>query len=199
MDANGKDLVEFWNWAADRGEMNRNTAAAMRSACKEVLSTVEPEGWETVDLREIEVENFCQRFVRLRTGGNFKPESLSTYRARFKRALGLYLSYLEAPDKWQYEPATPEPKGSSEKASTRTIKKREHPRAQKAARLETDQAEMIEYPYPLRPWRGLRVSVTLPVDLTRQEAQRLAAFISSLAVDPQLALPAGGTEHREAS
>ncbi len=38
---------------------------------------------------------------------------------------------------------------------------------------------IINYPYPLRP--GLLVSVSLPVDMTAQEAERMAAYIKALA------------------
>ena len=49
--------------------------------------------------------------------------------------------------------------------------------------------QTITYPFPLRP--GLVVSVTLPADMTKHEAGRLGAFLESLALEPQLALPAG--------
>ena len=38
---------------------------------------------------------------------------------------------------------------------------------------------IVNYPYPLRP--GLLVSVSLPVDMTTQEAERMAAYIKTLA------------------
>lgn len=190
MEANGKDLVEFWNWAAQRGEIGAHAARALRSACKEVLTTVEPEGWETVDLTALEPEGFCQRFVRLKAGSNFKPDSLTAYQQRFRRALASYLEYLEAPDKWQYgaerPSSTKEPKA---KGGTRPSQ----PKIQRQSNKKVDpnKSQMLTYPFPVRPWSGLVVNITLPVDLTRQEAKRLATFVESLAVDNQPALPAG--------
>jgi hypothetical protein len=49
----------------------------------------------------------------------------------------------------------------------------------------------VSYPFPLRP--GMLAQISLPADLTKAEAKRLAAFVESLAMDepqPQRALPA---------
>lgn len=194
MDANGKDLVEFWNWAAQRGEIGGHTARALRSACKEVLTTVEPDSWETVDLRALDVDNFCQRFVRLKAGSNFKPDSLAAYQQRFRRALGSYLEYLETPDKWQYASESPSPTKETGKAKSRsqTAARRSQPKPRSGGeKVNPNDSQMLTYPFPVRPWSGLVVNITLPADLTRQEAKRLATFVESLAVDNQPALPAG--------
>lgn len=194
MDANGKDLVEFWNWAAQRGEMGGHTARALRSACKEVLTTVEPDSWETLDLRALDAESLCQRFVRLKAGSNFKPDSLTAYQQRFRRALGSYLDYLEAPDKWQYRPESPssptKETGKARKPKTSARRGQSKPRSGSEG-VDPNDPQMLTYPFPVRPWGGLVVNITLPADLTRQEAKRLAAFVESLAVDNQPALPAG--------
>lgn len=194
MDANGKDLVGFWSWAAQRGEIGGHTARALRSACKEVLTTVEPDSWETVDLRALDMDNFCQRFVRLKAGSNFKPESLTAYQQRFRRALGSYLEYLEAPDKWHYGSDSPSPtkETSKAKAKPQTVTRRGQSKPQSGSeRVDPNEPQMLTYPFPVRPWSGLVVNITLPADLTRQEAKRLATFVESLAVDNQPALPAG--------
>ncbi len=194
MDANGKDLVEFWNWAAQRGEMGAHTARALRSACKEVLTTVEPDTWESLDLRALDdVDSFCLRFVRLKAGSNFKPDSLTAYQQRFRRALASYLEYLEAPDKWQYGSESPSPtketsKGKSKPQGATRRQSKPRPGGEK---VNPNDPQMLTYPFPVRPWSGLVVNITLPADLTRQEAKRLATFVESLAVDNQPALPSG--------
>ncbi len=50
------------------------------------------------------------------------------------------------------------------------------------ASIENPAPRIVNYPYPLRP--GLLISVSLPADMTAQEADRLAAFIRALAVAP---------------
>lgn len=194
VDANGKDLVEFWNWAAQRGEIGGHAARALRSACKEVMTTVEPDSWETVDLRALDVSSFCQRFVRLKAGSNFKPDSLTAYQQRFRRALASYLEYLDAPDKWQYGSEIPSPAKEAGKAKSKSpaATRRSQPKARSGGeKVNPNDPQMLTYPFPVRPWSGLVVNITLPADLTRQEAKRLATFVESLAVDSQPALPAG--------
>jgi len=41
---------------------------------------------------------------------------------------------------------------------------------------------LVEYPFPLRP--GLLAHLVLPEDLTPQEAERLSAYLGTLAVLP---------------
>ena len=191
MEAKGKDLVEFWSWAAQRGEIGGHTARALRSACKEVLTTVEPEQWEALDLRALDADNFCQRFTRLKAGSTFKPDSLTAYQQRFRRALSSYLEYLEAPDKWQYGSEGPSPSKESAKSSALRDKVQPKMQRQRSDEVDANEPQTLTYPFPVRPWSGLVVHLTLPADLTRQEAKRLATFVESLAVDLQPALPAG--------
>src|SRR5438105_14139014 len=99
MEATGKGLIEFLSFASEKGMVNGNTAGALRAACREVLAAVEPDGWEAVDLRTIDAEDFATRFERLRAG-KLKPESLLVYKSRFRNALAMYMQYLESPSSW---------------------------------------------------------------------------------------------------
>jgi hypothetical protein len=42
---------------------------------------------------------------------------------------------------------------------------------------------MIKYPFPIRP--GLQGTITLPEDLSMREAKRIAAFVSTLAIEDE--------------
>lgn len=48
----------------------------------------------------------------------------------------------------------------------------------------SDGPPMITYPFPLRP--GVRGSVTLPEDLSPQEARRLGAFVAAIAMGDEV-------------
>jgi hypothetical protein len=50
---NAKSLVDHWSWATDKGVMNRNTAAGLRSACAPVL-TVIGDDWEKTDVTTLD-------------------------------------------------------------------------------------------------------------------------------------------------
>src|SRR5438046_2456882 len=94
-DGTARDFVDHWDWAASKGLLNRNTANALKAAAKRVL-LIEGDAWEFINVRSLEVDSLLDRFENLEKKA-FTPESLATYRSRFKRAHSLYLSYLADP------------------------------------------------------------------------------------------------------
>jgi len=185
LEPTGKGLIEFLEHASKRGMVNGNTAGGLRAASREVLTAVEPQGWEAVDLRTIDTEDFATRFERLRAT-KFKPDSLLVYKSRFRNAVQMYLEYIKSPSVWKYKPERPAaarkkpvPAHAGKSEESDTMAQGSETRARSGS---------IEYPFPLR--QGLVVKLHLPADLTRPEAKRLAAFIDALAVDSALALPA---------
>jgi hypothetical protein len=186
MGATGKGLIEFLNYTSEKGMVNSNTVGALRAASREVLGAVEPEGWEAVDLRTIDVEDFANRFERLRAG-RLKPESLGVYKSRFRSALQMYFKYLDNPSGWRYKPERP---AASRKKPATVIVPSDGVSGVEAQPTDarSPRSSTIDYPFPLRP--GMVVTLKLPVDLTRPEAKRLAGFIDSLALDATMALPA---------
>lgn len=205
MEPTGQDAVEFWNFAATKGLMNKETAGAWRVACKTVLSTVEPDTWEKVDLLELDVDAFLQRFERLRTG-DLKPDSLRVYQSRFRSAVTSYLDYLRNPSTWQYRSAKPGPRADGEsgaRRSGRQAAKKTKSVDQTAASVESDPlpgqtsvppgVKMLTHNVPLRP--DLIIPITLPVNLTKPEVTRLTRFLEAVAFEVQLALPPGLPDH----
>jgi hypothetical protein len=184
LEPTGKGLIEFLEHAAKRGMVNGNTAGGLRAASREVLTAVEPQGWEGVDLRTIDAEDFAARFERLRAT-KFKPDSLLVYKSRFRNAVQMYLEYIKSPSAWKYKPERPA--AARKKAGGAPGKGDESDTSSQGFETRT-RSGSIEYPFPLR--QGLVVRLHLPADLTRPEAKRLAAFIDALAVDSTPALPA---------
>ena len=125
MDTTGKSLVEHRDWAATKGVMNKNTAGALRAACTQVLGVLDD--WQDVDVTTIDAEDVVQRFKNLRAK-DFKPESLETYGARFKKALSSYVAYTRDPGAWkptrQSKLRSPRPNGNGAAGSAHTHKLR---------------------------------------------------------------------------
>jgi hypothetical protein len=173
MEASAKAFVEHWEWAAKKGLMNKNTASGLRAACSQVLGVLDD--WETVDIRNIDVEDLLTRFQNLRKK-QFKPQVLETYKRRFRQAISSYSAYLEDPGAWK--PTTrkrlTQPAGNSRD----TIASHEGPRD---PAQEPPPAGLVEYPFPLREGQDVRLS--LPRNLKRAEVKRLAAFMTTLTVD----------------
>ena len=47
-ETSARSLVDHWSWAADKGLMNRNTAAGLSSACVRVLDIL-GDNWEQTE------------------------------------------------------------------------------------------------------------------------------------------------------
>lgn len=172
MEATGKALVDHWNWAAEKGVMNKNTAAGLRAACTQVLGALDD--GESVDIKSLDVDGTLVRFQNLKKA-NFKPAVLDTYKRRFRQAVASYLKYLEDPAGWK--PRTVDRVAASEKGNGEG-------RGSEVARLtkhEIPQAGLVEYPFPLR--EGQIARLVLPRDLQSSEVKRLSAFMSTLVVD----------------
>ena len=194
MDANGRDAVEFFTRAAQQGLMNGNTAGGLRAAMKEVLSSVEPDNWETLNIRDIDPDDYGARFERLRMT-KFKPGSLQVYKSRFKNGRQMFLDYLESPSTWRYKAERPARERGKSKREVDDSTGLQNATSGQVIETTTPGGgtTLVNYTYPLRG-AELMVSLRLPADLTRKDAQRLATFVNSLAIDDQAALPPGSND-----
>lgn len=184
----GEGLLSFLDFAMDKGYLKVPTGQAMKTACKEVLSATEGDDWQQADLSSLDIEDVLQRFETLRAM-KFSSGSLNTYKSRFKKSVRIFDEFRANPSGWRPDVrqrtrrsvdgkmAAPADNGAPVSAS-----RPPEPSSHSAS-------NMITYPFPLRD--GVLASLQLPADLTRREAKRLSAFIDSLAVEDQPALPVG--------
>lgn len=177
-DKSGKSFLEFLDRAAEKGWLNKNTAAGYRAACQRVLEV--EKDWEELDVSQVEVDSIIQRFVNLK-GGDYSPGSLETYKSRFRTALETYLDWANDPSVWR-PPTTlrrkrgerqSQPQQSTETGNSVAPRHRPSPPPPRDG--------MITYPFPLRD--DTDVQLILPRDLKPDEAKRLIAFVNALAVD----------------
>lgn len=186
-DGTGRGLVEFLDWTGEKGELNKRTADAMKGSSRAVLS-VEGDP-EAVNLRETNLEQLAERFTMLNRT-RYSTSSLDTYVSRFRTSTAMYLAWLAGDSGWKLA-------GKSVKAPRQTAPrarpKRDAPKAVSAAVSDSTPAEneakaginppplahrLVAYDWPLRP--DLVVRVTLPIDMTQDDADRLAGFAASL-------------------
>lgn len=177
METTGGALVEHWTWAAGKGLMNAWTARAMKTACKDVLSVME--GWESLDVRTLDVDDALRRFQNLR-GKKFKPQSLEAYKQRFRHAHKSFLSYIDDPSGWKAGGRF------TRNDSVIPAKKPVKPIREESGLRSLDQASplqsrLVDYPFPLR--EGRMALLRLPVDLSPQEARRLSSFVATLVIE----------------
>lgn len=182
IDISGKALAEHWTWAARKGLMNSNTANALKAACTQVLGAIE--GWETVDVREIDVDEVCRRFQNKRSK-DFTPESLETYKRRFALSVKEFLKYAGDPSVWKSPVRSRARRDKKLATSSYSLPSPAMEATPVSAALP---AGFMEYPFPLR--EGCIVQLKLPVDLKLSEVRRLNAYLMALAVDFDSAGPA---------
>lgn len=187
LNTDAKNLIEHWDWAAGKGLMNRATAASLKSAASKVLGVLDD--WETVNVREIDVEDVILRFQTLHAR-DFTPASLETYASRFRKAVQLFLEYVANPAGWRVagrpkrqKSRTDSAKGKEDSASEETTNPNSDRTEDGGGRPsnEPEPPHLITYPFPLR--KGMTVKVSLPEDLTSAEARRLGAFLMTLSND----------------
>jgi hypothetical protein len=173
----GKDLVDHWSWAAEKGIMKKNSAFALKSACANVLSVIDD--WESIDITSVDVEDAITRFKNIQAR-NYKPKSLEAYGKRFRNAVESFLEYIQDPGAWKPTSRQIQPANSSSDNKP----KKKHDIQKEEDQIAPQPASgrgLIDYPFPLRD--GLTVRLMLPRDITVNEVKRLNAFMSTLAVD----------------
>jgi hypothetical protein len=197
MSGTAEGLIVFLDWAGRTGQLGSNTAAAYKTAVTQVLE-IDGEAWTATNIQGLDVEHQLDRFARLRAS-RYNPTSLRTYGNRFRAAVTHYRNYLEDPTTFR----TNQPKGTRAKDSERPLPSgpggasKGSERARRAGASSgvggaTEAADLVQYPFPLRT--QVMAYLSLPRDLRRSEAQRIAAFVASLAIDSESDLGAGQQE-----
>ena len=180
-DSSARALVDHWDWAAQKGLMNRGTAQSMAVACRRVLSV--QENWENLDVRSLDIEEYLIRFTNLKAK-DFSPNSLRDYESRFRRAVGSFREYLDDPSGWKFpsrSSSSREPLGTRRKKSQSEPSPTETRIEDGSGRAGESAGGSQEYSYPFRPDVLARLSI--PRDSTSAEINRLVAWARTLAVD----------------
>lgn len=187
-----KGLIEFLDQLVEKGRATSGGVVPLKSALKQILSSVDKGSWQDTDVRTIDIDDYMDRFSVL-TNGKYSADSLKTYRSRFQKAITWYKTFLVQPG-W-----APPKGGVSHKAKAanqaQAIGAAEHEPKQKvsthnvtladtSSTVDTkEQNDLIAYPFPLRA--GRIVNLYLPVDLTLSEAKRLGRFLESLSLEDE--------------
>ncbi len=159
--------------------MNQNTAGALRAACSQVLKAMD--GWETIDVTSIDVDDLLRRFSNLRAK-DFTPGSLGTYEQRFRRALESYLEYVKNPSAWK-PASSPSPSAKAGAARKKPDSHHAHDKSTATVPDASPRGGLVDYPFPIRD--GQTARLVLPRDLRSSEVKRLTAFMNTLVDEPE--------------
>ena len=174
-------LVEFLDYLARKGLMNKTTASSRKAAVNNVLSVLDDE--ETIDISRIDLDDVMRRFHNL-NGMNYTTDSLATYKSRVRSAIEDFISYVENP--MAFRPSTGGGRKTREGARTTVIKSQKDNgtlRTQSAGPLLQPPPAVATLILPIPVRADLTVYIQgLPHDLTQAEASKIANVIRAMAV-----------------
>ena len=87
-------LLAFLDYLIDKGYATAPAVHPLRVASKIIFSKMQGDGYGSFDVQTFDPDDLMDRFER-RFVGEYKTESLTSYRQRLKRAVGAYREFLE--------------------------------------------------------------------------------------------------------
>ena len=181
-------LLAFLDYLVDKGYAKHSAVHPLKVASRIVFSKMEGEEYGAFDLRTFDADEYLDRFQN-RVVGDYKQESLTSYRQRLKKAVSAYRDYLATGNVSAIRSSGSRgPRKNAEPTSAT----RDRPQRRTANGGETPApdvtASLIDYPFPLRS--GQVAHLRLPMKLDKTDADRLGSFLRTLVFEPQLELPA---------
>ena len=187
-DYSKRALLDFVETSIKKGWVNVNTGGGVRTACKHILDQVR----DDADVRGINVSESVGLFAN-RNPGKLSGDSLKVYQSRVQAMIDSFITFVDDP--LAHKPASRASVPRSRKVETRNGQPHfvqsdaqqpavSSPNASsfhqplvRAVATETS----LTLPFNLRP--DFLAQVTVPRDLTKDEAKRLSTFIDALAID----------------
>lgn len=91
-------LINFLDFAGEKGLLKKTTAKARKDASKIVLRILDET--EAADLSKVDLESVIQRHRNLATG-KIMPRTLAAYESRTRIAVRDFLEYVKSPSIWE--------------------------------------------------------------------------------------------------
>ena len=169
-------LLEFLDYLANRGLMNRTTVASRKASANKVLGILDES--EAADVSKLDIDAVMTRFHHLH-GANYTPDTLSVYKSRTKSAIDDFLRYQRDPLNFKpgIQPSQRKPDRAKVSATNDGSPRGET--SQKSV-AEAPPAEVNILPIPIRPDLTIKIQ-GLPFDLTVSEANKIANVIKAMA------------------
>lgn len=169
------DLLGFLDHAADKGLMPPASATALAVACRNVFGILTDQ--ERANIAGLDRKALIRRFQNKRAK-DFTPDTLKEYGRRVERAVTLFEQWRDDPANFQVPTRATAVRRKNGPAPGPTPETEIAPTASPAL---PSLPGTYQTAVPLGPDRIITL-VNVPVDLTEQEALRVAAFVKMLAV-----------------
>lgn len=194
---NGKisGLIAYLENLSTKGKVKTSAITPLKSATKAVFSTVVGERWQEIDVRNIDIDDYINRFKNL-TIGKYDSNSYNAYRARVSRVINWYNNFLQDPG-W-CPTVKDRPRDIKKNKTTlqsvnmtHSVNDVSEDKTVSAAYHATEQAhvsepqhvstKLISFPFPMS--NGVIATLYLPQSISPNDANRLQDFIKALVID----------------
>lgn len=190
-DGKAKNVLEYLDNLVEKGKASKGAIAPLKVAFAKVVQTIDGDGWEDVDVKSIDLEDYMNRFSNL-TMGRYSSDSLVVYKSRANKVLNWYAQFIDKPG-WTPDVARRTQTAKSKPTIKPTPINSKHTQVTPAGPSQPPEIShmpnRVIYPYPLLD--GQLIQISLPIKLTKKDAIRIAAFVESIAVDEPLAIGPG--------
>lgn len=176
-------LLQFLDYLVDKGYAPVSTVRPWRIAARKVFEGMEGSQYGDTSILDIDVDDYMDRFSTKKRH-DYKAPSLSAYRTRFRRAIDSYRSYLTDGNEWKPPrfKASRSHSASSKNANGTVMTIGTATETGTALPIATTPSTLLDYPFPLST--GDLAHLRLPRGLTSRDADRIAAFVKTLAFEP---------------
>ena len=166
-------FLEFLRQGAVSGIISPATARSRKLAAEQLL--IQLKSHERVDLRLLDVDELCSRFHKLQ-GSTIRPENIEVYKDRLCSALKDFVSWTTDPTSFQSV--------EGEKPEAVVVAARDtegQAEAREELALNPPRSPYDIFPVPIREDLVVYLQ-NIPLDMTRAEAQKIAAVVQALAL-----------------
>lgn len=186
-DGKAINVIEYLDNLQEKGKASKGTIVPLKIAFTKVMEVVEGENWQDTPVKSIDIDDHLARFGNL-TMGKYSTESLTAYKSRVNRAVSWYVNFLDKPG-WtpNLQQRTRAPKVDAKSENTQDRKRtapgnsQPIPPAPQSMSDVASSPNRVLYPYPLLD--GQLIHISLPVNLSKRDAKRIANFVESIAID----------------
>jgi hypothetical protein len=172
-------MLAYCEYLAAKGYASKAQIDPWRTAIQKVFSTVEGDGFESLDLTGVDLAEYLDRFQKL-AGADYKAESITTYHRRIERAINAHDHYLATgkPPSFRQRSAKGESKGQAPAPKSEGSVVGLDAKAPALEAPKAPAAGLMEFPFPLKG--GKIAKLHLPTRLAADDVNRLSAFLRAL-------------------
>jgi hypothetical protein len=187
---NATGMLQFLDYLVEKGYARPASVRPWRIAARKVLEGMEGSDYGLVSVLDIDPDEYMDRFANKKRH-EYKAESLKAYRTRFKRAIQAYQAYLTEGDSWKpptfagarlRSTATKSAQGNANAKSANVVEIGTATERETALPVAATPSTLLDYPFPLST--GDLAHLRLPRGLTVTDAERIGAFVKTLAFEP---------------